>query len=358
MNIGYIYRPVNYPPSGASSVHVYQTVKGLLNRGHKMYTLQNYSHPQFKKFSKKQVFKFMNEIDLLYVRATGNIFWDSFSMVKFFRKRRLPVVWEFNSAADGVGKSRLFLSVEKRWKMTAKMVDAAICVSEKVADYVRNVIKIKKIQVVPNGSDPDLFSPDKREEGIFAGLDDCIKILWLGSGRYTWQGLDVISKVAKEFLEKNEKIKFILITKKEDINVRGDNIVIVDQVPYLSVAKYIASADICLCLYNHLYYTKNHPEIGFFGSPLKLFDYMACAKPVIASSMGQIKEVIRDGENGFLTDNSVKDIVEKILFLIKNKDKADEIGKAGRADVINHYNWDRACLQTIDVLNDVLANKK
>jgi glycosyltransferase involved in cell wall biosynthesis len=120
-------------------------------------------------------------------------------------------------------------------------------------------------------------------------------------------------------------------------------------ISYADIPSYIASADACLCLY-HEY---NWLKYGFYGSSLKLFDYMASGKPVIASDMGQISTVINDNVNGLLVDSSIDSIVSKIIEIKTNPQKREDLSKNAREDIINYYNWDRVAEQTEAVLMDV-----
>jgi glycosyltransferase involved in cell wall biosynthesis len=80
---------------------------------------------------------------------------------------------------------------------------------------------------------------------------------------------------------------------------------------------------------------------------------MAAEKPVIASDMGQITQVIKDGINGLLVQNDVEMIVDKIGELKKNKQLRETLARNAREDVMNYYNWDRVAEETEKVLIDV-----
>lgn len=69
---------------------------------------------------------------------------------------------------------------------------------------------------------------------------------------------------------------------------------------------------------------------------LKVLQYMACAVPVVASPVGVNKEIIRDGENGFLA-SSHNEWLEKLILLIKSEELRRKLGQKGRETVENHY---------------------
>lgn len=235
-----------------------------------------------------------------------------------------------------------------------RSVAAAVCVSRQLQDYARRHLGIQETFAIPNGSDPDMFTPALRNPELLGRFRDSFKVLWAGGTLWPWQGLPLIRKVAQALLHVDPKVVFVIIGKREHLNFEPTkNMVLIDEIPYFDVPKYVASADVCLCLYEEYSWCK----WGFYNSPLKLFDYMSSAQPVIASGFGQIREVIKEGDNGFLTDNQVEDIVRRVLFLMQNPEKRREVGLRARQDVINYYNWDRVAVETERVLDKVSKSR-
>jgi glycosyltransferase involved in cell wall biosynthesis len=63
-------------------------------------------------------------------------------------------------------------------------------------------------------------------------------------------------------------------------------------------------------------------------------EYMALSKPVVATNVGGVNELVKNNKTGFLVDmEDHKEMSEKILFLLANKQKADKMGLAGK-DII------------------------
>ena len=87
---------------------------------------------------------------------------------------------------------------------------------------------------------------------------------------------------------------------------------------------------------------------------------MACGLPVIATNIGQIRDVIEDGRNGVLVNvnNDHNQIIERILFLKNNPEKAKQIGAEARKDVVNYYNWERVGEETEKVLKNLIKGHK
>ncbi|KAF0213252.1 MAG: group 1 glycosyl transferase, partial [bacterium] len=93
----------------------------------------------------------------------------------------------------------------------------------------------------------------------------------------------------------------------------------------------------------------------FFGSPTKLFEYMAMAKPIVASRLGQIADVIEDGKNGYLIEPAnVAMLVEVLTKLSAKPSDCKVLGAQAREDVIANYTWKRNAGR---VLEAYLAHK-
>ena len=356
MNIGYINNFGDYPPKSGSSVHVYQLVKGFLSAGHHVHALQGqYPYEHYTRYSMRQALRMVRNVDVLYLRLGGGLRQDVLSILKMFAGRRIPLVWEINApAAERMNfRSRI---VEGAWRALRPLADAAVCVSDELGGYLRDVLKIRRVEVVPNGSDPQQFTPARGDRALLSPDPerDEFVVLWAGSAQFPWQGIQTIYQVARLMGDRDPGVRFVLVTNPRHLvtDVPG-NIRVVPAVDYARIADYMAAADLCLCLYQGYEWSK----IGCYNSPLKLFDYMSCARPVIATRMGQIAQVIQDGENGFLTNNDAEDIVSKILYIKGHPDAAAKIGAAARKTVGDYYNWDRAVKQTLTLFEELLHGR-
>jgi len=69
---------------------------------------------------------------------------------------------------------------------------------------------------------------------------------------------------------------------------------------------------------------------------LKVLQYMACGVPVIASPVGVNREIIRDGENGFLAATD-EEWLEKLILLVQDENLRRQLGQKGRNTVEDHY---------------------
>lgn len=351
MKIAYLTNILTNANSPGGSIHVSQIAKKLIERGHILYTnLQNESDI-FVKFTEKDFFSRGEEIEIFYIRIDG---WARRDELTLLRKSNLfaPCVWEVNAPIEelktyGISGAKLD-KLKRRRKKLAKMVDMAICVSDEMGEYAREELDIKNVYIIPNGSDPTFFNPEKRDESMYEKTK--YKILWSGSSKYKWQGIEIVKKIAKVLREKGIDDIAVVVTAEGE---SSGNLLFVGQIPYSEISRYVASVDIGLCIYENIDFYKN-----FYFSPLKLYDYMASSLPVIGTNFGQIKHVIETYKCGLLTDNTVEDLIEKIMFLKNNPEIASEMGRRGRKAVVEKYNWDNVALQTESILLETIERHK
>ena len=83
---------------------------------------------------------------------------------------------------------------------------------------------------------------------------------------------------------------------------------------------------------------------GIDMSPLTLQEAQLMKKPVIATNVGGIPELMEDGKTGFLIEkNNPEELFEKLSTLLNNLEKSKEMGNKGREFVKNNFNWDKIC---------------
>ena len=83
---------------------------------------------------------------------------------------------------------------------------------------------------------------------------------------------------------------------------------------------------------------------GIDMSPLTLQEAQLMEKPVIATSVGGIPELMKDGETGFLIEkNNSNELFEKLSMLLNNLENANQMGVKGKEFVKSNFNWDKIC---------------
>ncbi|MGH2568866.1 MAG: glycosyltransferase family 4 protein [Bacteroidota bacterium] len=289
----------------------------------------------------------------------------NYSSAVLARRFGIPLVLECNGSEVWVKKNwgkAYFEGILKRAEELQFLAADVITVVSDVmkTDLVRLGVDEKKILVNPNGVDPDRFHPDvdgshvrrqyKLEEKTVAGF-----VGTFGA----WHGVEVLARAIKPTVEKNRLVHFLVIgdgalrSEVERI-IREDNVgeyvTLTGSVAHSDIPRYLSACDILLSPHVH-----NADGTQFFGSPTKLFEYMAMAKPIIASGVGQIGDVIRDGVNGLMMkERDHIDLAEKILALCNNAMLRDRLGAAARTDAVQHYSWRQNAQRVVDAVQLLL----
>ncbi|RLG55831.1 MAG: hypothetical protein DRN95_07445 [Candidatus Hydrothermarchaeota archaeon] len=202
-----------------------------------------------------------------------------------------------------------------------------------------------KVEIIPNGVDTTLFRDygDTKEE---LGLDGFI-IGYVGVLR-EWIDLEPVFMALKDL---DEEIKMVVIGKegrfKENVELAkkcgvSTRVIFTGMIPYSQVPKYISAIDVCLIPFKL-------NAISEHALPLKLFEYMACEKPVISTELTGVKNTI--GDKVFYVANE-KDYNKKIIELYEDDDLRKKMGKEGRKFVEENYEWKKI----VDKIENLLTN--
>ncbi len=172
----------------------------------------------------------------------------------------------------------------------------------------------------------------------------------MGSTKPGWHDIDAIMRAAQILHERGANVLF---------RIYGDptflpepipaNVMARGPVPYDRIGAEIRDADVGL----HIWRSNQAAIID--GSPLKIFDYVACGLAVIMQDGGQKGEIVRRWNNGLTTLGTPEDLADKIQALERDKHLCARFGRNGRRAVIEDYNCDRVAKETESVLADLLS---
>lgn len=195
-----------------------------------------------------------------------------------------------------------------------------------------------KVHVIPNAVDPHRF-----EQSNASGLRETMgfnsKIVIGMAGAFVpWHGLDFLVLSLQDILKEQQSIQIFLVG---DGPVRpqiealasslglGTRLCFTGFVPAEEVPKYIACMDICVM-----------PDSNVHGSPMKIFEYLAMGKPVVAPAYGPIQEIIQDEVTGLLFPPRDQDKFSyAIRRLLNDRNLRYRLGSAGRTHVLTFHTW-------------------
>jgi len=227
---------------------------------------------------------------------------------------------------------------------------------------VRDSVPLEKLIFVTSAVDLNHFKPDSawresmREK---LGLGDSTVIGYVGTFA-SWHGIEELVSASPKLLKEFPKARFLMVGPyyehaKRLVATRGilGAYLFTGAVSYSDVPQYMNASDILVAPYNP---EKSQLRAKYgIGSPLKVFEYMACAKPIITTSVEPITQVIQNAKTGILIPPGNKDALFKaIAYLINNSGVATSMGRAAREEVESHYSWDAFVRLLENVLKEIL----
>lgn len=360
MKIAYLNASYHQNHTGGGSVHIEQFVKHTLAMGHEVWGWQK-GIPEIHTIPQDFLgrVKALRAMDVFYVRI--DVALPSEAKWGVPPKRWLYdsplMVWEFNTHPNYAStRSRSTLSSDETiltFRKYAPGCDLAVCVSDALADFVRDEIGIKTVLVVPNGSDPELFYPGHDPVPRMQAFADSFNVVWIGSGKERWHDLDLLKRTAAIISQNypGEKIAFHLIGPNL-VGVMADmpaNVFYWGAQPYRELPGWLSAMDIGLVLY-----TQGSAE---YNSPLKLFDYMASGLCVLSTPSRFMADLSRELEQpGLVVPFGAADcLVEEVMNLYHDEELRTRLAVAARQLVVERYNWSRAVGDTMEKIEQTFG---
>jgi glycosyltransferase involved in cell wall biosynthesis len=207
----------------------------------------------------------------------------------------------------------------------------------------------QRIIVLPNGVDVERFRPDLDGTRIRESLSlvERCTIGFIGTFG-PWHGAETLAEAFICLLQRRPdlsgKVSLVLIGDglrlpkvRDMLGEAGvlDAAVLTGLVPQAEGPGYLASCDILV-----LPTAPNPDGSSFFGSPTKLFEYMAMGRPIVATSLGQITEVLDDSQNALLVPPADPEAMSWALeCFIDDPDLRQKLGAVARQDVLQRHTW-------------------
>ena len=120
-------------------------------------------------------------------------------------------------------------------------------------------------------------------------------------------------------------------------------------IKHKEVSVFINAFDVCLAPFKR----ERNEKIGL--SPLKLYEYLACARPVIASRVQGVSEVIEKGNCGYLFEpDDMEDLASKIIKSYNERDRLSRLGNNGRILVEKRFSWERIARRVENLLKEAI----
>ena len=273
---------------------------------------------------------------------------------------RIPVTLEVNSpfaleqARDGDIRLVRFAAWTER--AICNMASHVVVVSTPLARLIEAAgVASEKIEVMPNGVSLSDFRPGNGglELRSRLGLADHVVIGFVGWFR-NWHGLEVLLEAFEQSRLAKERVKVLLIGDgpamadlKRFVNGHGldESILFTGPVPHAEVPPYLDLIDIAV-----------QPAANEYCCPMKILEYMALGKAIVAPEQENIRELVPDEEAVFFAPRDVESMAAALESLARHPERAREMGRRARAAIVERgFLWSANAQRVIDLMTEPAA---
>lgn len=238
-----------------------------------------------------------------------------------------------------------------------RFLDGIIIVDEGMAERYDKLNP--RVAEVPNFPKLNFFERPNPEPSNAEDIKSHFVVIYVG-GMSEERGILELIKAVEKVSKENPQIRLLLFGKflsgnferycREYIKTHRieENIKLMGLVPYEDVPGYIRDADVGTVL---LHPTERFAKTSY---PIKLFEYMICRKPVIASNLPTLRKIVEENGSGVIVDPmDVNDIARAIKYLMDCPDQAERMGEKGRKAIECKYNWGTAAKSLLKIYKAV-----
>jgi glycosyltransferase involved in cell wall biosynthesis len=255
----------------------------------------------------------------------------------------VPVVFRAIDVSHQLVPSKLLVWPTKMLEnFIFNSVDLNIALTPHLERYVLNYgVSRSRIRRIPSGVDANMFSPGPRNQSLLSkwGIEaDDPVILFMGT-LYPFSGLDHVISDFRQVLTRHPRAKLLIVGAGQDeprlkqtAHSAGvaKSVVFAGMHPYVALPDIVRSSDICINPFHLNGITENI-------LPTKLFQYMSCGKPVLATSLPGTRAFI-SGEQEGVVYAELESFNNRIVELLNDPQRRELLGKKGY-DAAIAYDW-------------------
>jgi glycosyltransferase involved in cell wall biosynthesis len=279
------------------------------------------------------------------------------------RVLHLPLVLEFNSSEVWKGRYwgglRLVRAAALVEHINLRAADRIVVVSDVLRQQlVAGGIAAERVVVNPNAVDVCRFRPDMDGSRVRRrlGLDSTVVVGFSGTFG-AWHGVPTLARAVPMVLQSRPQVRWLLIgdgplralvDQSVEQHGLGERVFAAGVVPHADMPVYLAACDVLVSPHG-----RQADGGEFFGSPTKLFEYMAAGRPIVASAVGQIAEVLVDEHSALLVPpDDPEALCLAIVRLVDDACLRVRLGRAARQAAEQRHTWQHnaervlACLET------------
>lgn len=290
---------------------------------------------------------------LVYTLFEGGIYFTRDIWVAyFFTRLNKPIIYESHDHPRSRFRQRLIKGYSTHLK-------ALVTNTKRLAEFYRDLgISRNRILFAPNGVDLKKFDLDisKEEARGKVGLPiDANLILYVGRFHILNQakGISIMMR-SLQYLPHGLKMVFVggpvKMGKRIYSEIALEEVIHPNQVIFTGhvaptlVPFYLKAADILVIPFSEA------EQLAYYVSPIKLFEYMASGRPIVASDLPSIRDIVQDGETALLVEPSnPKALAEGIKRVLDDPDLAKKISGQAYGEV-QQYSWEERARKTLEFI--------
>ncbi|WP_231295823.1 glycosyltransferase family 4 protein [Colwellia sp. PAMC 21821] len=290
------------------------------------------------------------KITLIYERYSLFMF----SSVWWAKRHNLPIVLEINDSCQ-VQRVRLLTFKKLAEKIEGwifKNATGLVFISTRFKEVAEQAYgEIAPSVVSPNGADLDKFIIDETSGSALRsklGIEDKIVLGYVGAFVH-WHGIDWFVDLACQRLKDTPELVLLLVgdgVAFEGIRNRvieagvESQVILPGKVPHHEVSSFLSAMDLGIL-----------PDSNDYGSPMKLFEFMAMGKGMIAPDFSPIAEVVQDNETSWLFPAGDKQAcIDKVFEIVNDRKAHKAVGANARAYIERERQWKHNAAQLLSLV--------
>ncbi len=258
----------------------------------------------------------------------------------------------------GIQETRLVDKIREQELATLMLSDLLVCPSEVTRAFLVSLgVPQQKIHVIPNGYSPQDF--------VSTPLPDWEHpkptLLYIGT-LADWQGLDLVLQALPMIItQRPVQLRVIgrgrsrqrksLLKQVRKLGLE-EFVSLEPAVPHHSIPQIISTAHLCLAPLS-----LNDRNITQGCCPIKIIEYMASGRPIVAANLPVVRELLRENQDGLLfIPGDANDLAKQVLRILENRELAERVAHSAALRARQQFTWHLAQKRLLKVYNKLIAD--